>query len=242
MKAFVLAAGRGERMRPLTNNIPKPLVPLNGRPLIEYQLEKLEKAGIRDVIINVAYLGEKIVGHLENTNLFNLNIVFSYESEPLETGGALNHALALIGDDDILLVNGDVWSEIDYSKVIENARECACVAQGGGHLVLVENPSFKDEGDFSLEGFKLKSYNASEAGFTFSGVSVLSASLLNTFPNKREKFQLKEILDWGIEKDIISAEVTTAYWNDVGTPGRLKEVEDFIGQPQHRERENLKTP
>lgn len=228
MKAFVLAAGRGERMRPLTDTLPKPLVPLKGKALIDYQLEKLSAAGIQDVIVNVAYLGEQVVEHLQKQDHVKLNIMISREPEPLETGGALYHARELIGNDDILLVNGDVWSEINYSNVIENALALGCVAKGGAHLVLVENPAFKSVGDFSLDGSALKFLEESEKGFTFSGVSVLSSKLLNCYPEMREKFPLKEIFDWGILNQKISAEVFTAYWNDVGTPERLKEVENFI--------------
>ncbi len=215
-------------MRPLTDSLPKPLVPLNGKPLIDYQLEKLSAAGVREAIVNVAYLGEQVVQHLERKNPFNLDIQFSREPEPLETGGALHYAQALIGDDDVLLVNGDVWSEIDYAQIIENAMNMGCVANGGAHLVLVENPSFKSKGDFSLEASRVENLSELNKGLTFSGVSVLSSSLLRDYPEKRYKFPLKEIFDWGIAHQKISGEMFTGYWNDVGTPERLKDVENYI--------------
>src|SRR6187431_2835294 len=149
MKAMILAAGLGNRMRPLTNHTPKPLLCAAGKPLIEYHLENLQRAGIREVIINLAYLGEKIRAHLGDGQRFGLEIIYSSEPEPLETGGALLQALDLLGTDTFLLINGDVWCDLDIAQFIQQPCVENRVAENQlGHLLLVANPEFHPRGDF----------------------------------------------------------------------------------------------
>ncbi|MFL0810536.1 MAG: nucleotidyltransferase family protein [Agarilytica sp.] len=230
MKAFILAAGKGERMRPLTDNTPKPLLRVGGTTLLDRQIEKLAAAGIRDIIVNAAYLSEKISAHVGRYKNSDLNITVSVEPAPLETGGAIFHASDLIGDAPFLLVNGDVWMDYDYMEIVGQASG---LQRGGGCLVLVPNPVHKKEGDFcfaeeSQHGLlQLPQSNAGPAPkstFTFSGVSVLSPSLVTDYPQCRVKFPLVEAFRWAIGQKKLSGSVFNGYWLDVGTPERLQEL------------------
>ena len=145
MKAMILAAGRGERMRPLTDSTPKPLLRVGGKALIEYHLEKLAAAGIRDVVINISYLGERIREILGDGSRWHLSIQYSIEPEPLETAGAILQALPLLGEQPFVLINGDVWTDYAIEKLKDYPLQSSC-----GHLVLVNNPSHHPEGDFSV--------------------------------------------------------------------------------------------
>src|SRR5436190_5873986 len=145
MKAMLLAAGRGERLRPLTDRMPKPLVPVGGKPLIAWHLERLAAGGCREAVANVSHLGEQIVKYVQSSS-FGLRVAFSREAEPLETAGGIAQALPLLGPSPFLLVNGDIYCEIDFRPLL--AHE---LGDNLAHLVLVPNPPQHPKGDFSLE-------------------------------------------------------------------------------------------
>lgn len=225
MKAMILAAGLGQRMRPLTDHLPKPLLTANGKTLLDYHLEKIQRAGICEVIINLAYLSEKIREYLQQHPYPELKIIFSQEPEPLETGGALLHAADLLGDEDFLLVNGDVWSDIDYQKIIQHKPKLNQL----GHLVLVSNPDFHPQGDFILDkNTQLLEEKQQQQGFTFSGISILSPQLIENYSGKRIKFPLVEAFREAIAHKKLTGELYCGHWSDVGTPQRLDDLDNFL--------------
>lgn len=229
MKAMILAAGLGNRMRPLTDHLPKPLLCAGGKPLIEYHLENLQRSGIREVIINLAYMGEKIRAHLGNGERWNLQIQYSQEPEPLETGGAIRCALTLLGAETFLLINGDVWCDLEFGSFITNSFDTDQL----GHLLLVPNPSFHPSGDFALtdSGILINGANEDHAQcFTFAGVSLLKPELISCYPYQREKFPLVEAFRHAIGKQQLNGEVYNGHWSDVGTPERLQELEKYLSK------------
>jgi MurNAc alpha-1-phosphate uridylyltransferase len=229
MKAMILAAGLGNRMRPLTDNTPKPLLRAAGKPLIEYHLENLQRAGVREVVINLAYLGEKIRTHLGDGTRWNLQIRYSQEHEPLETGGAILRALDLLGDETFLLVNGDVWCDIEFSELTSTILKP--IHQG--HLLLVPNPGFHPHGDFALDssGLLLDDPEKSHPQrFTFAGISLLKPELVSTYPNKREKFPLVEAFRHAITQHKLSGHTFHGHWSDVGTPERLHDLDNHLAR------------
>lgn len=238
MKAMILAAGLGNRMRPLTDHTPKPLLCAGGKPLIEYHLENLWRAGIREVIINLAYLGEKIRAHLGNGQQFGLKISYSTEPEPLETGGAILHALDLLGEEPFLLINGDVWCDLEFAQFIHQPIAENILSQNQlGHLLLVPNPEFHPQGDFALasSGLLLNDPEKPDGPkkiapqrFTFGGISLLKPELIAAYPDKRKKFPLVEVLRRAISNEQITGQVHRGHWSDVGTPVRLHLLEDYL--------------
>lgn len=218
MKAMILAAGRGTRMGSLTQNTPKPLLPVHGVPLIEWHLRKLAAAGIDEVIVNLAYLGEQIRDYLGDGSQWGLRLVYSVEPEPLETGGAIWHARALLGEMPFLLVNADVYTDLDYNHL----RNYTLPVEQLGHLLLVPNPDFKASGDFSLDtAGKLQRPERHPPGYTFSGVSLLRPALVTDYPRRRRAFPLVEAFQQALDQGRLSGEVYTGLWSDVGTPERL---------------------
>lgn len=227
MKAMILAAGLGNRMRPLTDHLPKPLLPAGGKPLIEYHLDNIARAGIREVIINLAYLGDKIRAHLGDGKQFGLHIQYSEEPEPLETGGALFHALSLLGDEPFLLVNGDVWCDIEFAQFIQSPLQ----ENQLGKLLLVPNPDFHPLGDFALDGAGLLLEDTDKTHphrFTFGGVSILKPELIARYPHLRQKFPLVEVLRLAISNKHLAGQVYRGHWSDVGTPERLQALENYL--------------
>jgi len=218
MKAMILAAGEGRRMRPLTLETPKPLLPVKGTSLIGHHIQRLKNAGVQEVVINIAYLGEKIRAALGSGEDYGVRIQYSVEPEPLETAGALLHALPLLGDAPFILVNGDVWTDYPFTHLLQKPLNHL------GHLVLVPNPAHKLLGDFSLgENERLQELDG-ETSFTFSGISLLSPQLIATYPQQRAKFPLREIFGWAIQNQQLTAELFAGTWCDVGTPERLMEL------------------
>lgn len=228
MKAMILAAGLGNRMRPLTDHTPKPLLCAGGKPLIEYHLKNLRCAGIREVIINLAYLGEKIRAHLGDGQQFGLKISYSTEPEPLETGGAILHALNLLGEEPFLLINGDVWCDLDLAPFSQHSFNETQL----GHLMLVPNPEFHPLGDFALtsSGRLLddSEKNHLQQRYTFGGISLLKPELIANYPDKRQKFPLVEVLRRAISNGQLTGQVHQGHWSDVGTPVRLQELENYL--------------
>ena len=221
MKAMILAAGLGQRMRPLTDSLPKPMLLAGGKPLLQYHLETLAKIGVSEVIINLAYLGDKIRAFVGNGEKFGLNVSYSEEPEPLETAGALLHALPLLGTEPFMLINGDVWSDYPLAELaIYNLQN-----NEDAHLILVPNPEFHTAGDFSLNQQGRLENNAELPKFTFGGISLIHPRLISTYPQQRNKFPLGEVLRFGIAHNRISAQVYSGGWSDVGTPERLLELD-----------------
>ena len=219
-KAFILAAGRGERMRPLTDALPKPLIPVRGRPLIEHHLANLAAAGIREVVINLGWLGDKLRGHLGDGAGFGLRIQWSDEGWPaLETGGGLFRALPLLGAAPFLLINGDVFSDYPCAALRQRAEHLPPLDLA--HLVLVPNPAHNPRGDFALEAGRV--IEPAPPQLTFSGLSVLHPALfVGCQPGA---FGLAPLLRAAAKEGRVSAEVFHGLWSDVGTPERLAALE-----------------
>jgi len=221
MKAMILAAGKGERMRPLTLHTPKPLVLAAGQPLIEYHLRALARAGFTEVVINHAWLGQQIEDHLGEGARFGLSIRYSPEGEPLETGGGIFKALPLLGEAPFLLVNGDIWTDYDFTRL-------RAPLKGLAHLVLVDNPGHHGRGDFRLDGQQVVDGNEAPGTLTFSGISVLDPALFEGC--QPGAFKLAPLLRQAMGEGRVSGEHFQGRWVDVGTLERLAEVERLIGE------------
>jgi MurNAc alpha-1-phosphate uridylyltransferase len=223
MKCMILAAGRGDRMRPLTDTLPKPLIPLKGRPLIEYPLRDLAEVGIKDFVINLGWLGEKIPEALGDGSRLGVRIKYSDESWPaLETGGGIFNALRLLGPDPFVVVNADVYAEYPWFKLagLANTLPKNVLA----HLVLVPNPEHLKKGDFMFKGGRI--VEPGEATHTFSGISILRPVLFSG--HQPGKFPLAPLLRAAARAGRVTAEVFNGLWSDVGTPERLAELEKKI--------------
>ncbi|WP_114277941.1 N-acetylmuramate alpha-1-phosphate uridylyltransferase MurU [Thioalbus denitrificans] len=214
MRAMILAAGRGERMRPLTDTIPKPLLPLAGRPLIEYHLRALAAAGVREVVINHAHLGHRLEDALGDGSRWGLAIAWSPEGEALETGGGIFRALPLLGEAPFIVVNGDVWSDFDFSGLPAEPA-------GLAHLVLVDNPAHHPAGDFVLADGRVREGDGPR--LTFSGIGVYRPALFAGCAPGR--FPLGPLLRTAMARDEVSGEHYRGRWVDVGTPERLAALE-----------------
>ena len=211
MKAMILASGRGERMRPLTDSVPKPLLEAGGKSLIQYHIEALSAAGIRQVVINHAWLGEMIEARLGDGSTSGVEITYSAEGEiPLETGGGIKKALPLLGQDPFIVVNGDVWTDFDFNSLPRRPA-------GYAHIILVENPPHHPDGDFALHGNRVRAENGEL--YTYSGIGVLTPELFKDSP--AGVFPLAPLLLRAMERRKISGEIYRGLWFDVGTPERL---------------------
>lgn len=219
MKAMILAAGRGERMRPLTDRIPKPLLPVAGRPLIEYHLRALAAAGFEQVVINLSHLGEQIENALGDGSRYGVPVRYCHEgATALETGGGILQALPLLGEAPFAVINGDVWTEFPLATLTE--RPCALA-----HLVLVDNPPQHPRGDFILDGDRVRTEGAG-ATLTFSGVGVYSPRLFAGC--KPGRFPLAPLLRQAMAADQVGGEHYRGRWFDVGTPQRLAELDQIL--------------
>jgi N-acetyl-alpha-D-muramate 1-phosphate uridylyltransferase len=215
MKAMLLAAGRGERMRPLTDRCPKPLLLVAGKPLIGWHLERLAQAGVREVVINLSWLGEMVVDVLGDGHRYGLRIAYSREPWPaLETGGGIHQALPLLGPDPFLLVNGDVYTDVDFSKLAIGSNDLA-------QLVLVPNPSHNLKGDFWLDGYRVRAEGGER--LTYSGVAIIRPELFNGLAAGR--FPLAPLLNRAREGGRLGAHKHSGKWLDIGTPERLAELD-----------------
>jgi MurNAc alpha-1-phosphate uridylyltransferase len=219
MKAMILAAGEGRRMRPLTQDTPKPLLEVGEYSLLEHQLLKLEEAGVREVIVNVSYLAEKILEAFPSRQYRSLKLYFSHEDTPLETAGGILNAAPLLGKDPFLLVNGDVWTDYNYGSLIDASLKSSLLA----HLILVANPDHNAEGDFVLEN-GLVGDSGRGTRYTFSGISVIRPSLITQYENKRRRFALGEPLRAAMRLHKVSGELFFGEWRDIGTAERLQSL------------------
>ena len=216
MRALIFAAGRGERMRPLTLTTPKPLLAVGAKPLIAWHLEALARAGILDVVINTAHLAAQFPATLGDGSRFGLRITYSHEGDvPLETGGGMRRALPLLGDAPFVALNGDIWCDYDFARL---PRE----PQGLAHLVLVANPPQHARGDFTLaaDGFV---GDGAQDRLTFAGIGVYRPALLAG--ETRETFKLAPLLYAAARERRITGEHHRGEWTDVGTPERLAELD-----------------
>lgn len=220
---MVLAAGRGERMRPLTDTQPKPLVPVAGRPLIEHAIGRLAEAGVRELVVNLGYRGAQIRDHLGDGAALGVRIDYSEEGDPpLETGGGVFHALPLLGAAPFLLINADVFSEFPLAPLVARARTMP--AHDLAHLVLVPNPAHRRDGDFGLAAGRV--LNDGDHRLTFSGISILRPSLFLDCEDGR--FPLAPLLRQAAARDELSGERFDGLWSDIGTPERLAQLDAFL--------------
>jgi MurNAc alpha-1-phosphate uridylyltransferase len=221
---MILAAGRGERLRPLTMRLPKALVPAGGKPLIEYHLEKLAAAGIRELVINLSWLGEQIEERLGDGARFGITIRWSRETEPLETGGGIRQALPWLGEEPFAVISADIWSDYDYRRLPR-----VLPADARAHLVLVPNPAHHPDGDYRLDGAaRVRARQAGRAALTFSGIAVIAPALVREFP-PGTAFPLREALAAAIAADAVHGEIHRGCWSDIGTPERLADLRLRLG-------------
>ncbi|MBN4055372.1 nucleotidyltransferase family protein [bacterium AH-315-K03] len=242
MRAMILAAGLGKRMRPLTNHTPKPLLPLAGKPLIVYHIEALVAAGVTELVINHAYLGEKIEACLGDGSRWGAQIEYSAEECLLETGGGIARALPLLGDKPFLLVNGDVWTDFNFTALLDPLllKQTQSKVEGDlAYLVLVSNPEHNPGGDFYLmpsgcvKSGKRKGENRVDRRLiqdgrrlTYAGISLLSPRLFDACP--KGAFPLAPLLLNAMERVRISGQYHSGAWVDVGTPERLGQLEQQV--------------
>ena len=218
---MILAAGRGERMRPLTDNLPKPLLKVAGKMLIEYHLEKLKAAQVTEVVINHAWLGEKIEQALGNGSRYGLTIRYSPEVEALETAGGIINALPLLIDErnnEFIVINGDIFCDYELSNLPSSLS-------GLAHLLLVENPEHHLQGDFALTNSGLLEQTG-ENKQTFSGIGVYHADLFKDYP--KGKLALAPILRKAMDQQQVTGEFYQGIWHDIGTPERLSELDLYL--------------
>ena len=215
MKVMLLAAGRGERMRPLTDETPKPLLTAGGKPLIVHLIESVVAEGFRELVINHAWRGAMIEERLGDGSAFGASIEYSPEGkEALETGGGIRHALPLLGSDPFLVINADIWTDFPFGNLPDALDALA-------HLVLVENPPHHPQGDFTLAGTRVGTDEGQR--LTFSGIGVYRPELFSGLDEGR--FPLAPILYGACADDRVSGQHYTGEWWDVGTPERLAELD-----------------
>ncbi len=225
MKALIFAAGLGERMRPLTDHMPKPLLSVGGKPLIVWHLEKLAAMGIRDVVINISWLAGQFPQTLGDGERWGLRLHWSHEGPaPLETGGGMLHARPLLGEDPFLLVNGDIWTDYDFTRLPSEPA-------GLAHLVLVDPPAHKTHGDFALDddGFVR---TEGPRQLTYAGLGVYRPALLDDWraiigdaAGDPPRFMLAPLLRAHMPEGAVTGEYWSGRWTDVGTPERLRQLD-----------------
>jgi MurNAc alpha-1-phosphate uridylyltransferase len=214
MRAMILAAGRGERLRPVTDSIPKPLVEIAGKPLIEYHLQALANAGFREIIINQGHLGDMLPAVIGDGSRWGVTIHWSDEQpEALETGGGIFKALPLLGSTPFLVVNGDIWTDYPYARL----RAIKC---DQAHLVMIPNPPQHAAGDFSLQQARIR--DEGDNKLTFSGISVYHPRLFEGC--KPGKFSVVPLLRSAMETHLVTGEEYRGEWEDIGTLERLESL------------------
>ena len=221
MKAMILAAGYGKRLRPLTDHTPKPMVSVGGKPLIVHHLEKIAQTGIVDVVINLGHLGSKIAEGLGNGSQWGLSIEYSDEGpEPLETGGGMTKAIPLLGEDTFMLVNGDVWCDLDYRDIPKKLEH-----NDQALLYLVPQPDWRNRGDFSLQNKRV--IESENPEYLYAGIALYHPSILQGA--KVEKFSIIPRLKNAISENRVQGILYDGEWDDVGTPERLDTIQSKYG-------------
>ena len=228
MKAMILAAGLGNRMRPLTLYKPKPLLEVGGKALIVWHIEKLKNIGVTEIVINAAWLADVLIGTLGDGSQFGVTIRWMREDQGLETAGGIINALSLLGDEPFILVNGDVWTTFDFASLLDvNLNDDLA------HLVFVANPEQHPNGDFTLADGRAYTFDQQQQGenLTFSGVSIIHPKMFDGLENGKRP--LAPLLKQGMSDGRVSAEKMQSAWVDVGTPERLTALDLQIRQGQH---------
>ncbi len=231
MRALVFAAGLGERMRPLTDHTPKPLLQVGGKPLIAWHLEKLAAIGVRDVVVNTSWLAEQFPATLGDGASFGLRLHYSYEGDtPLETGGGMFNALPLLGDAPFIAVNGDVWCDADFASLPHSPA-------GLAHLLLVDNPAHNPDGDFAIDA-EGRVHSDGPSKLTFSGIGVYRPALFDDWREvigdaagadvQPPRFKLAPLLRAAMARGQVDGVHHRGQWTDVGTPQRLAELDAHL--------------
>ncbi len=220
MRCMILAAGLGERLRPLTDHTPKPLIKIAGKSLLEHHLQRLKSAGYEEIVINLSYLGNMIQEQFGVGRHHGVHIDYSHEGkEPLETAGGIIHALPLLGNEPFLVINGDIWCEHSLSFPNLSSDKLA-------HLVLIDNPTHNPTGDFVYEYGKI--YNTGKNFLTFSGIGIYDPNLFKNYSH--EKLALAPILRAAIDNEVVSAEYFTGKWFDIGTLKQLEQAQQYVSK------------
>ena len=222
MKGMILAAGRGERMRPLTDHTPKPLLEVGGKPLIVWHIERLADAGIMELVINHAHLGKNIEDALGDGSQWGVNIQYSPEQTALETAGGIVNALPLLGEHPFIVVNGDVFTDIDYAGLNLAGEKLA-------HLVMVDNPPQHPNGDFCLRDGLV--HEATGNKLTFSGIGIYHPDLFQDI-RRGEAAKLAPLLRTAMQQQRVSGQHHTGMWHDIGTPERLNQLDQWLRSKQ----------
>lgn len=235
--ALIFAAGLGERMRPLTNRTPKPLLPVGGKPLIEWHLEKLASIGVRYVVINTSHLAEQFPDALGDGSRWGLRIRYAYEGPtPLETGGGMLNALNLLGPEPFLVISGDVWTDADFAALPAEPA-------GLGHLLMVDNPAHHPGGDFSLDATGVLHDDDAWPRLTYSGIGIFRRELLHDWhavvadagaAETPPRFKLRPLLERAMSRAQLHGSHHRGNWTDVGTPQRLAELDERLKVPRPR--------
>ena len=219
---MILAAGYGKRLRPLTDHTPKPLISIGGKPMIVHHLEKLAEAGIREVVINLGHLGSKIPDFLGSGSTWGVSIEYSDEGpDPLETGGGMTKALPLLGKDTFLLVNGDVWTDLDFSIIPKTLN-----GNDQAMLFLAKQPEWREKGDFNLDESRVR--ESGTPNLLYAGIALYHPSILDGAVV--EKFSIVPRLKKAIQQDRVAGQLINGEWDDVGTPERLAALRDKYGE------------
>ncbi len=229
MRAMILAAGRGKRLRPLTDGCPKPLIKVNQKALIVYHIEALKKAGFEDIVINVCHLGEQIIQTLGDGSKFGVNLQYSDETgECLGTGGGIKRALPLLRHEPFVLVNGDIFCDYPFERLKAPTMQ--------GHLVLVPNPKHHPHGDFTLDKNFIKTRQPNRLAHTYAGIGVFQPSFFDTCQS--DVIPLPPLFFQAILNEMLSGEIYDGFWVDVGNLERLKALEDMLSEPASLKRAN----
>ena len=218
MGAMILAAGRGERMRPLTDHTPKPLLPVGGKPLIVWHIERLAQAGVAELVINHAHLGQQIEQALGDGAAWGVQIQYSPEVQALETAGGIAQALPLLGEEPFMVINGDVFTDIDYGSLALPAGKLA-------HLVLVDNPPQHAQGDFALAQGLVS--DDIDPRLTFSGVGIYQPQLFAPVV-RGQAAKLAPLLRAAMSQQQVSGQHHRGIWHDIGTPERLAQLDHWL--------------
>lgn len=223
MRAIILSAGRGKRMQPLTADMPKPLLKVGEKTLIEHQIERLQQGGVDDIVINLFHLGNQIEQYLGEGDRYGVRIQYSKEPILLETAGGIIKALPVLQEACFIVVNADIWTDFDFSTLPEvDGRDCLA------HLVLVENAEHNPYGDFYIDekGRVHEEIDTHDQRLTFSGISVLHRNLFKGLPIQPRS--VVPLLQDAMAQDLVSGEIHRGVWMDIGTPERLKEVNSML--------------
>lgn len=215
MRAMILAAGRGERLKPLTDVTPKPMLNVRGRPLLAHQLDWLTAAGITEVVINLHHLGEQIENCFADGAANGIHIRYSREAEPLETGGGIVKALPLLGSDPFLIINGDIYTDFPLTELV------ALPAWADMHLLLTPTPAFREHGDFDYADGKVTGRGD---GYVYCGIAIMRPELFRDRPVAR--FSIQGMLFDAAANGRLSAQVWQGYWTDIGTEDQLNAVNE----------------